>query len=119
MRPRIRRLSIRQLHRRNPQTPYISFEIITRFLDDFGRHPEGCADEGEALGFDVCELGGDAEVCDFYLSGGGEEGVGGFDVAVDFAGLVEVVEAFEEFAAYDCDVGFAEGAGFELVVMLV
>jgi len=66
------------------------------------------------LGLDVRELCGDAKVSYLDPSRLREENVGGFDVAVDLVGLMEVVEAEEELAADDGDVGFVERSGFQL-----
>jgi hypothetical protein len=59
-------------------------------------------------------LGSDAEVGDFHFAGVREKDVGGFDVPVDFASLVEIVEAEEQFTADYGYVGFGDGTGFEL-----
>lgn len=63
-------------------------------LDDFGRHPVGRADHGGAFRLLLRELGAEAKVGYFDGPGRGEQDVVGFDVAVDYVLLVQVVETF-------------------------
>ena len=71
--------------------------------NDFRGHPEGCADEG--MPERIAELRSYSEISELHLSRGGEEDVGGFDIPVDLALAVQVVEAEQELAADDGDVG--------------
>lgn len=45
----------------------------------------------------------------------GEEDVGGFDITVDLAFSMKIIQAQQELAADDSDVRFTEDTGFELV----
>jgi hypothetical protein len=58
----------------------------------FRGHPEWCADEGVALRLDIRELSCHTEVCKLDFPGLGEEDIGGLDISMDLAFLVQVVE---------------------------
>lgn len=107
--------SVGHLQSGDTERPYICLEVITGFLNDFGGHPEGGTNKGHALGLDVDELGGDTKIGQLDLAGVAQQRVCSLDVAVYLAGRVEVVEAEEQFADDDGDVGFGEGTRFELV----
>lgn len=46
----VRWLALGELDCGNTQTPYICLVVIAGLLDDFGRHPIRCSDEGVLLG---------------------------------------------------------------------
>ena len=56
------------------------FSVVGDFLDDFGSHPEGSADDRFALGVRVVQLGGDAEVRELRNALFGEQNVPGLYV---------------------------------------
>ena len=103
-----------QLDGGNSQGPDVSLVTVAVLLDDLGGHPEGGPDEGVALGLDVCELGGTAEVGKLDLARVGKEDIGGLNVTVDLAFGVKIFEAAEEFATDDGDVGLGEISWFQL-----
>lgn len=85
-------LSICKFHGRDSQRPNICFEVVTCFLDYFRGHPERRSHESHALRFNVGELRGDPKVCNFDSPILSEKYVGGLNVAVNLAGLVEIVK---------------------------
>jgi hypothetical protein len=80
--PRIGRFPVDQFYRRDPQGPDIRFEVVSRLLYHFWRHPERRAHKRVSQGPDIDELGGDTEVGEFHFSGLGQEDVGCFDVSM-------------------------------------
>jgi len=81
--------------------PYLL--IVTRLLDDLGRHPEGRSDKRVLLGHGCGELARDTEVGELDVACCGEEDVGGLDVTMELALVVEVLESLEELAEDDRD----------------
>jgi hypothetical protein len=78
--------------------------------DLLGGHVEGGAEDGAGHGHGVGDELGDAEVGDLQAPVRGDEEVGGFDVAVDDALGVGVVEAFGSLAEELEDDGGSGGA---------
>jgi hypothetical protein len=99
-----RRLALGHLDSGDAEGPHIRLEVVPGLADDLGRHPERRADKrvAERRG----QLSGDAEIGELDLTRGGEEDIGGFDIAVDLALRVQIVESAKQFATDDGDVGF-------------
>ena len=105
---RQRGLALRHLDRGDSQTPYIRLRIVSRLPNDLGCHPERRADEG------VSERAGElccyTEVGELDLSRRREQDVGGLDIPMDGAFVVEVVQAEKKLPHDDGDVGLGEDA---------
>lgn len=100
------RLAFGHFDGRDAERPDVRLGIIACLSNDLWRHPEGCAHECVAARLVVAQLGGDTKVGELDFARGGEEDIGGLDVAVDLAFVVEVFETKEELATDDCDVLF-------------
>ena len=61
---------MRHLEGGDAERPDVGLEVVLVLSDDLGRHPEGGADEGAALGHGGGELAGDTEVGELDLVGG-------------------------------------------------
>lgn len=109
-----RRLSIRELHGSDAQGPDIGLEAVPILLDDFGGHPEWRADECVALRLDVGQLGRNAKVGQLDLASLRKQDIGGLDVSMDLALLVQVLDAQQQFAADDGNVRLAKVGRFQL-----
>ena len=94
MQVRIGWLALGQFVGRYAQRPDVRLEIIRVLLDDLGRHPEGRAHKRVALAHRLGQLLGHAEVRQFYVALFGQEHVGCLYVTMNFALVVQVVEAF-------------------------
>lgn len=103
-----------QLHGRDSQRPDVRLVVVSGFLNDFRSHPVGSTNKCIPLRFEIGQLRSDAKVCQLDLALVRQKDIGGLDVSMDLVGRMQVVEAEEELAADDGDVGFAEGAGFQL-----
>ena len=81
---------------RAPHTPNISVSPILLLLDDFRRHPVGCASQGVALSqrLQAHQPFGFSEVRQFADSIVIQQNVGAFDVSVYNLVRVEVQEPF-------------------------
>ena len=60
---------MRHLKSGDTERPDVRLEVVLVLADDLGRHPEGRADEGAALGHGGRELAGDTEVGELDLVG--------------------------------------------------
>jgi hypothetical protein len=78
-----RRFTLGHLDSGDAEGPNIRLEAIPGLTDDLGRHPERRANKGVAKG--RRQLSGDAEIGELDFARGGEEDIGGLDVAVDLA----------------------------------
>lgn len=99
---------------RDSQGPYIRLEVVPSLLDYLRCHPKGSSDESVALGFDVCQLCSDTEVCKLNLAGLGQEDICSLDIAVNLAFGVKVLETEQQLPAYYGDMLLGEVPGFEL-----
>jgi hypothetical protein len=106
-----RRFPFRHFDSGDTQTPNIRLRVVPGLSDNLWGHPE--RGPNECVPQSRRELGGDTEIGELDFSRSGEKNVGGFDITVDGALVVEVVETEEEFAADDGDVGFRKDTSFE------
>lgn len=74
--------------------PDVGVDIVLFPLDALGRHVIGSTGKGTRNGVD--EFARHAEIAQLADAGFGEEDVGRFDVAVDDAAFVEIVQAAED-----------------------
>jgi hypothetical protein len=114
-----RRLAIGHLHSCDAQGPDISLEAVTVLLNDLRGHPKGGSDKGVSLGLDVGQLSGNAKVSQLDFARFREKDIGGLDVAVNLALVMQVLDAQQEFAADDGDMSLGEVGGFQLRRLLV
>mmetsp|Transcript_1795 Transcript_1795/g.5035 ORF Transcript_1795/g.5035 Transcript_1795/m.5035 type:complete len:203 (-) Transcript_1795:193-801(-) len=90
------------------QGPYVRLLVVGPVLDEFGRHPQGRADDCPAL-TTWPKLGRDAEVTQLARAVARQEQVGGLDVAVDEAQLVvQVLQSAERRRADRGDLRLGE-----------
>jgi hypothetical protein len=109
-----RRLSIRQLHGGDTQGPDVRLEAVPILLDDFGGHPEWRTNECVALRLDVGQLGRNAKVGQLDFASLRKQDIGGLDISMDLALLVQVLDAQQQFAADDGNVRLAKVGRFQL-----
>ena len=114
----MRRCALCQFHGCDTQGPDVGSKVIASLLDHFRSHPKRGANKGHALRFHVGELGGNTKVGQLDLTLVGEEDIGSFDVSMDFARRVEVVEPEEKFSTCDGNVCFTESSGCQLVKLV-
>jgi hypothetical protein len=69
------RLAVCQLQRGDAERPDICFAVVSRLLDDLGRHPERGAYECILLGHGCGELARDAEIRELYLTARSDQNV--------------------------------------------
>lgn len=71
-------------------------KVVAGLLDHFRRHPEWGADECESLRLDVGKLCCNAKVRNLHKTGVGKEDIRSFDITMDLAGAVQIVETLEQ-----------------------
>mmetsp|Transcript_27466 Transcript_27466/g.68789 ORF Transcript_27466/g.68789 Transcript_27466/m.68789 type:complete len:298 (+) Transcript_27466:469-1362(+) len=103
-------VAVAQLEHGDAQAPDVGVVIVPcHLLHHLGRHPTWGAHEGAVgLGAGAPRGGGDSEVCELHGAVGVDEDVAGFDVAVDVAVAVEVVQRLEHLLKDSGDGGLVQ-----------